>query len=175
MNEGSANASLHKMFEDAIPVLTNYCRKLTSRNPDSTMADDLVQEALTRGWERVNQYRKEYALSSWLIRIAINIHNDMHRYNKRRRYTDHISFEVAPESERRITTTPVQDAEILVIELNSTINGLPPIYRESLCLLLASDTYHESAEKLNIPLSTHKTRVHRAKQLLAKSMRRPRR
>jgi RNA polymerase sigma-70 factor (ECF subfamily) len=44
--------------------------RLTGRGAD---AEDLVQEALLRGWRGIASFRGEAALSTWLFRIVLNL------------------------------------------------------------------------------------------------------
>ncbi|SFK59759.1 RNA polymerase sigma-70 factor, ECF subfamily [Halobacillus dabanensis] len=130
--------------------------------------DDLFQEVLIliyRKWERFNG---ESHIKTWVMRIAINrckdyLRSPLHRIKiakdkwleqKDPHYTD-----------QRVIQKEQWD------EIANAILDLPVKYREVMILTFQQDmTQKQIAELMDIPLSTIKTRMQRARQLLRKKM-----
>lgn len=62
-------------------LLTLIERRLPGRRSD---AEDIVQEALTRAFQRLDQFDHQFKFSTWLYTIAIRICTDQIRKEKRR-------------------------------------------------------------------------------------------
>jgi RNA polymerase sigma-70 factor (ECF subfamily) len=141
---------------------------------DSTMAEDLAQDAFIKVLNHIDKYRPEFKFSSWLFKIANNVAID----HLRRRHVDTISMSGSPhavsESEIEATSFEIADSaenaldEIQARELGSTIEKaigkLRPEYRA--CILLRhveGRSYEEIAATLDLPLGTVKTYIHRAR------------
>lgn len=80
-----------RLIEAQIPRLRRYARALL-RNSDQ--ADDLVQETLRRGLDRIHQYRPGTDFRAWLFTIMHNNYVNAVRRSARRR--DAIVVEKAP-------------------------------------------------------------------------------
>jgi RNA polymerase sigma-70 factor, ECF subfamily len=125
--------------------------------------EDLVQETFLRAYDRISTFNPEYRFKTWLLAIANNLGIDTLR---RRR--DVVEFNpeihaplsrgpeaVAAEAER---ARSIQDAVIT----------LPEAYSVPLVLRYAEDlTYAEIAEVLGITVPALKSRLFRARNMLA--------
>ena len=70
----------------AIPRLRRYARVLTG---DPTRADDLVQDTLTRAWEKRRLWRAGSDLRAWMFMIMHNVYVNQLRSPAARRETFH--------------------------------------------------------------------------------------
>lgn len=124
------------------------------------MADDVTQDAFVRAYRFLHRFRGDAKFSTWLFSIARNCALDEIRRNQRRRRVAEI-VEAQPER------APIR-AE-LGIEVREVVTSLPLELREPLVLIdILGQSYAEVAETMGIPLGTVKSRVHRARNLVAR-------
>jgi RNA polymerase sigma-70 factor (ECF subfamily) len=138
-------------------------------------AEDALQDAYMHAFARLDCFRGECALATWLSRIVIN--EALGRLRKKRR-----------EAEKRFTTEQaVPDAQIIrfpvatsaddpernmaqrqILELiERTMDGLPEKFRVVLMArTIEGLNVEETAELLGIKPETVKTRLYRARRLL---------
>lgn len=127
---------------------------------DSTLADDLAQEALTRGLSRLAQLREAEKLMSWLSAILHRCWIDTLRA-RRQDIDDELLAELpsdlpGPDShaERQETVSRVRGA----------VAALPLGQRQVVTLVdLEGFSYAEVAEVLEIPIGTVMSRLCRAR------------
>lgn len=70
-----------EQLEQFRAALTGHCYRMLGSAAD---ADDAVQEALLRAWQRRQQLQQPEALGGWLYRIATNVCLDLLAHRKRR-------------------------------------------------------------------------------------------
>jgi RNA polymerase sigma-70 factor (ECF subfamily) len=137
-------------------------------------AFDVLQEALAGAWLSLPRYDQAQSFNTWLRSIALNKCRDRARRNIVRR----AFFAPASES-RRIddasdtALTPDMSLEFkqAADSLNKAIASLPRSLKEPLILTaLEGLSQKETAELLHISIKAVETRVHRAKQKLAKQL-----
>ena len=128
--------------------------------------DDAVQQALMTAWQKYAAFRGQSEFATWVTRILLNVCYDMVRDRARERdvladYGE--SGEVSGESAEEARLLDRQD---------EAIARLPGLYRESLSLgVLSGRSPEEAAAMLGCSRNTLYQRIHKAKQLLAKSIR----
>ncbi len=140
-------------------------------------AQDLVQEALTRGWANWHRFERNGSLGAWLSRILVNAFISRHRHQKvvdataaRCDILDHLfdggrlAESAAPEG--RWVRDQFSD------EVLAALATLAPHYREVVELVdIEGMAYKEAADRLEIPLGTVMSRLHRARRLLREELR----
>ncbi len=130
-------------------------RIAVSYTGSSADAEDAMQEALLRAWNRRDTLRDAAYFSTWLNRILINECKTLLRKRKR-----HV---LRPDLPNISTPPPDEQAALL----RAALFSLPEKYRVPLTLnLLEGYTLQEIAKLLSLPLGTVKTRVARAKHKL---------
>jgi len=77
----------NERVEDCLPKLRNLVRKQIG-HPEQT--DDIVQEALTKGWQNRDSFKGESAFCTWLCSIAVRAAIDMLR--EQQQWRDYICF-----------------------------------------------------------------------------------
>ena len=130
---------------------------------DAALADDLAQEALTRGLLRLEQLRESAKFMSWLFAILNRCWLD-HLRAKRRDIDDELLSELPSElpgpdlhAERQETVNRVRGA----------IAVLPLGQRQVVTLVDLEDfSYAQVAEVLDIPIGTVMSRLCRARGAL---------
>ena len=132
-------------------------------------AEDCGQEAMIRIWRKLDSYRGDCALESWVYRIAANCCMDYLRKKKRDK-----SVSVEPLREQGFDPadpSPGTEEQVVAEDehrrLREAITQLPEEQREALILTqLQKVPYEEAALALGVSEGTVKSRVNRAKARL---------
>ncbi|MBT8485970.1 MAG: sigma-70 family RNA polymerase sigma factor [Phycisphaerales bacterium] len=146
-----------------------------ARHPDE--AADLVQETYLRALKAADRYEERGGgIRPWLFKILHNVfYTRVGRAKREPRGVDDLpaaaSDEPGPDD-----PPPAWDLESLAWEhvderLKAEIDGLRPEYRSVLLLWgVEGMKYREIAEVQDIPIGTVMSRLHRARQILAKQL-----
>jgi RNA polymerase sigma-70 factor, ECF subfamily len=122
-------------------------------------ADDLRQEVFLRVVRAAETYRSQWAFSTLLHRIVLNVVRDDARRRKRRIGTSEMAVEPAAADASGEHAEREEAAGLVAAALAS----LPDELREPLVLRHYGDlTFQQSAEVLGLPASTVKSRVQAA-------------
>ena len=133
---------------------------------DSADVEDAVQQALLIAWRRYEAFRGQAEFATWVTRILLNVCYDMVRERVRERDV------LAEYGESGVTPGEASDEETLLDRLDNAVARLPRLYRESLSLgVLSGKSPDEAASILGCSRNALYQRIHKAKQLLAKSIR----
>lgn len=151
------------MHEDAaqvvacIPSLRRYARALL-RDPDA--ADDLVQETLKKGWEKLSLWRRESEMRVWLFGIMHNTYIDHRRKPQP-------AMSLFEEENLAVQGQSNESARLEMLDLESALQQLPDEQREILLLVaLEGLTYSEVAKAVQLPVGTVMSRLSRARERL---------
>ena len=128
-------------------------------------AEDVAQEALVLSFKRIDQFRGDASVRTWMVSIAWRV-----ALSRRRRLWWRVNRTLAPETElhslRDVTPSPearMQSAQFIK-SVQQQIRLLPPKLRDALLLAAAGDlTQDEIAAALNIPAATFRGRVRDAR------------
>jgi RNA polymerase sigma-70 factor (ECF subfamily) len=140
-------------------------------------AEDALQDAYLEAYRHLNEFRAEAELSTWLTRIVVN--QSLMRLRKQKRDGTVVPFqpegEALPEVEVRDDKTESPSTAVLRTEmrriLERRIDELPVAYRTVFVMREIEDmTVEETAQCLDIPSSTVRTRLFRARALLRASV-----
>ena len=153
-------------FGEYIDALYNFAYRLTE---DEEEAKDLVQETYYRAYYYFDHYQLGTNPKSWLFRILKNLFiNDYHRKSK-------ISFSDYEDTDAFKAVAHNDGYNIMMKSFSDQViaafNILPPDLKMIVYLRDLEDLrYDEIQEVLDIPLSTVKTRLHRARNMLRKKL-----
>jgi RNA polymerase sigma factor (sigma-70 family) len=160
-----AFAELVEKYKD--PVFNVAYRMLG--NP--TEAEDVAQEAFVRAFTQLHTYKDTHRFSTWLLSIASHLAIDQIR---RRRFIalplDNVPFlewiaDVGAGPEQSAIQGEVAD------EMQKVLDALPAKYRAVLVLRYWYDfSYEEIATALSLTSPLVKARLHRARELVARTM-----
>jgi RNA polymerase sigma-70 factor, ECF subfamily len=144
---------------------------------NATDAEDVVQEALMRGYRAIKRFRGDCPLRIWLsrivVRVAINHHRSLSRRLKRwvffgdleTVHEDGSSQEFEPPD-----ATGVFDREAMM-DLRKHVNRLPDEFRVPLVMLAVDGlTIPEIAAILEIPEGTVKSRIFYGRKRLKETL-----
>jgi RNA polymerase sigma-70 factor (ECF subfamily) len=183
--EATAAANLtdeekRRFQEEAMPLLDSlYAGALRmTRNPAD--AEDLVQEAMMRGYRAFNRFEPGTNLKAWLFRILTNAYINTYRKKQReprkvsqdeiedfdlyRELKDHDpNLSVTPET---IVLDSLVDSDIL-----EAIDDLPEQFRMAVVLSdVEGFSYAEMAQIMDVPMGTVMSRLHRGRKALQKRL-----
>lgn len=140
---------------------------------DDSQAEDVVQDAYVRAYQHLDQFAGRARFSTWLTRIAV--HEALGRVRSRRRFEE---LDAMPEDAKQAhvaSSAPNPEQEFSGRELRHllerSVQQLPETYRLVFMLReIEESSTHEVAEILEISEESVKTRLHRARALLRKSL-----
>ncbi len=151
-----------RLIEAEIPRLRRYARVLLRRRPDA--ADDLVQDTILRGIEKMHLFASGTNLRAWLFTV---MHNQY--VNSIRRATRH-GQEIEVEKVH-LSAPPTQMASLELRDLEQAIDRLPDEQRVTLLLIgLEGLKYEEVAKICNVPIGTVRSRLSRAREELRRML-----
>jgi RNA polymerase sigma-70 factor, ECF subfamily len=162
---------------ECFTVLTNrhlevVRRRIGSIVPNTTDADDLLQEVLVKVWRHLSRFRSESTFRTWMTRVAINEALQFYRREQRRpacqAFGDFDTFAAPIESPLQSLTR----AERAQVVRNAVVQ-LPAKYREVLILCYLEElSLRETALRLQSSVPAVKSRLFRARVMLMASLRR---
>ena len=144
-----------------------YLQRTGGNEPDS---NDMLQNTFIKVYLNLDRYNPEYTFCQWIFTIARNTFID---YTRRRREfmvsidaSDNFSNVCMPASQQ-----PTPEERMIITqhsrELNMILDNMAPRYRDVIILRFFNEySYDEIAEKLNVPIGTVKTLIHRAREIL---------
>ena len=162
-----ARAGDHDAFARLAHVHTARLRRMLYRiTRDCDTAQDVLQEALTRAWLKLDQFEGRARFSTWLTRIAINEAYDAIRPAgpQTLELDDHVGERVAgwggePEA--------VFEAREFLQAIDQALATLPLDYRTAVVLRdVEGLSTAEAAEILGIGERALKSRLHRGRMAL---------
>jgi RNA polymerase sigma-70 factor (ECF subfamily) len=149
------SCNFSELLETCIPHLRAYARSLT-RNSDA--ADDLVQDALLRGWAARQQFTPGTNFKAWMFTILRN-----HFLSERRRDRQ----DARPLDEivdAKLTCAPSQDVIVHFDDMARSFWQLSPHHREILMFIGAMGlSYEETAGIIGCAVGTVRSRLSRAR------------
>lgn len=149
----------HKALVRITPHLRAFARTLCG---SADNADDLAQTSLLKAWAARNSYRAGTNFKAWMFTI---LRNQFYSEARRARFTGDYDQEMA---ERTLCTKGGQESSIELADVMRAMETLPANYRDALILVAVGDfAYEEVAEICDVALGTVKSRICRARAMLA--------
>ena len=167
MNRAQAQAGVTESeFESAARESRSFLMQIavaSARNPID--AEDIVQEALLRGFRGLHRFRGDCPLRVWLsrivVRVAINHHRSLTR--RLRRWVFFGDFEIDQDGGNLEFDPPDSSAVVPrehLMDVDKHVGLLPDEFRMPLLMLaIEGMTIPEIAEILEIPPGTVKSRI----------------
>ena len=148
--------AFERLVRECQGPVRRYLRHLVG---DFSRADDLTQDVFVKVHARLHTYRFESRFMTWLFRIARNTALDDQRAEQRRRRRE----EQAPSA-----AAPSADPTVAG-EVGLALASLPAHLREALLLVeVCGFSYAEVGALLQVAEGTAKSRVHRAREGIAR-------
>jgi RNA polymerase sigma-70 factor (ECF subfamily) len=148
------------MVEAEIPRLRRYARVLT--RSDVSVADDLVQDTLTRGLLKQHLWVEGTNLRQWLFTIMHNQYVNIVRSAVREGAVV-VTSETAPS----LICAPSQEKSLELRDLNRALGQISGEQRAAVLLVgLEGLPYDEVAEIIGVPVGTVRSRLSRGRETL---------
>jgi len=163
--------------EEAVPHLSalyNFAVRLAKDRED---AADLVQETMLKAFRFFNSFEKGTNCKAWLFRIMKNSY--INRYRKTSKAPDTVEYDAVEEFYDTIKASTVETSTLedelfnqaLDDQVSDAIQNLPDDFRTVIILCdIEGFTYEEIAEFIDCPIGTVRSRLHRARKILAASL-----
>lgn len=145
---------------------------------DEAAAEDLVQDTIERAIKAIDQYRQGTNAKAWLFKIMRN--HFINGYRKKSRRPNMVDYEdvaaIIPDTDTQSIPSlmdwndeSLQD--VVGDELSAAMDRLSEDFRTVIVLSDLQDfKYEEIAEILGVPIGTVRSRLFRARNLLAKDL-----
>lgn len=160
--EALSDRDFHAALTRITPHLRAFARTLSGCRD---RADDLAQETLLKAWSARGSYRAGTNFKAWIFTIARN-----HFYSeaRRARFVGDYDEEMA---ERTLRTHGNQEDGLALADVLRALETLPDTHRDALILVAVGDlSYDEIAEVCGVALGTVKSRICRARAMLAAAL-----
>jgi RNA polymerase sigma-70 factor (ECF subfamily) len=176
-HNGAPQPTPEQVFREYGPRIYNLARRMLGSDAD---AEDVTQDVLLQVVRKLDTFRGESALSTWLHRITVNAalaHRRKRALRSQRQVLDPLEkfledghhlgavrpWAVGPEQQ-------VLDRETHQL-IEKSIAGLPEIYRDVYVLAdVEGLPNQEIAEMLGLSLPAVKSRLHRARLLMREAL-----
>lgn len=142
-------------------VIYSYCHSSEDRK-------DLEQEIIIQLWKSLGHYKKEFKLSTWIYRIALNVAISHYRRDFKRKKAstpyDGAIFQIAEEedfAEEHLSKTEL---------LYRFINQLDEFNKAIIILYLEDKSYKEISEIIGLTETNVGTKINRIKKKLKESI-----
>ena len=134
---------------------------------DRALADDVVQETMIRAWRGGPIQPDGDMPRAWLARVARNAAIGI----LRRRREELYGSDAIPEAESSVNPARTVEGRAALDQLRGALGALDEGDRALIVLReIEGMTYEEIAETMELPLSTVKTRLFRARQQLKRAL-----
>lgn len=157
-------------FQTLIEIHKNQISaKITILAGNEYDANDILQETYIKAYTKIALYQENTSFSAWLYTIARNIFIDNIRKN-----ASNATIEISDINQSEINHTDEEQwliKEEDITNLEYAITQLPKEYRDVLNMYFFLDmSYINISEKMNVPIGTIKTWIHRAKKELQETI-----
>jgi RNA polymerase sigma-70 factor (ECF subfamily) len=159
--------SFEQLVQFHMPKVRRMIRRMLRNESD---VEDVIQEALLKGFTHLHHFRGEARFGTWLYRIAANQALELHRERRTRRF-------VAIDDIERPIRDPLASAEErtekveLCRQVSERIAHLPGDFRAVVHLFYFEDlSVMEIAQRLGLSKAGTKTRLFRARARLARML-----
>jgi RNA polymerase sigma-70 factor (ECF subfamily) len=157
-----------------------YRLALRLENGDRDRAADLAQESFLRAYRGLAGFAFDAKFGTWLHRVTVNTAISLKRKDRAQKRGKALSLDDSEysedESTRQVaapTRTPVQESigGEGARKVYEAIDALDDELKALVILVnLEGQSYETAAEVLNIPVGTVRSRLHRAREILAQKL-----
>lgn len=172
--EDGRSQNFSELMERSYKKVFNLAYRLSADRAD---AEDLTQEAFFRAYRRFNTFEGDRPFENWIFRIVTRLFLDMKRSRSRRVQTVSTDAPLRPDGganavsfespDDRDTPEKALLGGALSEELERGLKHLSPDQRELVWMAdVEGVPYQEIAERVNAPVGTVRSRLHRAHKRL---------
>lgn len=155
------SAAFEELYNLHAPRLMGVCLRYA---PDRSEAQDLLQEAFIKIYEKLSTFRTEGSFEGWMHRITVNVALD--DFRKKQRSPINPALDLKDLADEKDTATDIF-SQVAHQDLLRLVQELPPAYRMVFNLYIIEGFKHgEIAEMLNISEGTSKSNLSDARKIL---------
>lgn len=176
--ESAPRASFEDLFASVITTAFGVALRYTRNQAD---AEDMVQEAALLAYRAFDSFESGTNFRAWFLKILTNCYFSKRRREKSRPVTSDLDdtpdlYIYARSGEAGFPTQGPDPAATLLDKLGTerivkAINLLPEEYRVVCTLYFLEDlSYEDIASVLKCPVGTVRSRLHRGRKMLQKSL-----
>ncbi len=160
--------AMHSLYEANVDQVYRLTYRLTG---DPDLAQEFTQDTFVRAFQRLDQFRGDAKLSTWLHAIGRSVTFNGLRKIKRLRKRELDVEEIDPDA-GLLGAAPRRGVEPDArTRLYEAIDDLPDIYREVVVMHdVEGYTHEEIGEVLKVATGTSKARLSRARQMLREAL-----
>jgi len=161
-----------KLFNASRSQLYNVAYKVTFDHSD---AEDVLQDAYIKAWNKFESYDEGRKFTNWMTTIVTNTGIDYKR-KVNRKTANHMKVN-SEDSEgasidirdTNLSSNPLQNIlkNEVMADVMSIIDNLPNDYRSVMRYLAQGLSYDEISTKTKLPISSVRTKVHKAKKIMS--------
>lgn len=175
MQDSNKTGAERREYELAIrphvPELFGTAMRLTRSR---SAADDLLQDTMARAWTFWHRFRKGSNARAWMHRILMNTFINGYRKQKREREVlSQLGQEVRLQTRDAVTELEQRrKGDGFSDEVSAALEGIRPEFRAVVELVDVGDlSYQEAADRLQCPIGTIMSRLHRGRKALRAQLR----
>jgi RNA polymerase sigma-70 factor (ECF subfamily) len=170
-------AQKQEFEREALPHMSSLYNFALRMCRDRDEASDLVQETYLKAFRFFDKFEPGTNCKAWLFRIMKNSY--INRYRKISREPDKVDYDSIEEfyDTLRPETADTSNLEekffnnLLDDEVSQALQSLPDDFRTVVILCdIEGFTYEEIAEFVDCPIGTVRSRLHRARKMLAQKL-----
>jgi RNA polymerase sigma-70 factor (ECF subfamily) len=155
--------AFENVYRAHVPAVRALCVRMCG---DAGEADELVQDAFVRAWERLGSFAGQSSLATWLHRLTVNVVLEKWRSANR----DALRMLDDPDALALRTQEPLRDADV-AIDLAAAMRRLPPGARTVFVLHdMEGYAHDEVATMIGIAAGTSRAQLFRARRALARML-----
>ena len=147
----------------------NVARLAFTYTKQKQLSEDIAQEVFIKCYENLDNFRNESSYKTWLYRITVNLCKDkLGSWSlKNIILTEFFSKIMSPNKSPEMELVGLEEKRLVAEKILS----LPLKYREVIILYYYEEmSYNQISDFLNLSIQTIKSRLHRARVLLKKSL-----
>ncbi len=157
-NDKGAQRELFELFASRMMMI---CMRYSKSRED---AEDMLQEGFIKVFQKMDSFKGDSSLLTWMTRIFIN--TTLSEYRKGHLKFQHIEFEGDKHEKEEEPNDDFEEPKSAE-EVLEAIQKLPEIYRIIINMYAIDNLNHlQIAEELGISEGTSKSRLSRARQML---------
>lgn len=161
-------AALHSLYEANVDRIYRLTYRLAG---DGELAQEFTQGTFVRAFDRLDQFRGEAKLSTWLHSIALSVTFNGLRKIKRLRKRELELEKLDPDAELMAAPSRPKVEPDVKRRLYEAIDDLPDIYRAVVVMHdIEGYTHEEIGGALEVAAGTSKARLSRAREMLRESL-----
>ena len=159
-----------RLFESiAAQYAAPMARLARAHESDAALQQDLLQEIYIALWRSLPAFKNRCSLRTWIYRVAHNVAATHVLRAKRRRTSQLVNLDDVEIADEGPEVGAGLDEARAMARITELIQRLKPIDREVIILHLEGLSRDDIAEIMGLTFSNVAIKIHRVKQLLARS------